>query len=110
MTRMTQGNGLVLGNSFEAMVQRSQKGQVFLRKGRGFSLSELKKAGLDVVAAKKMHLMIDPRRHTIYDFNVDKLSKLAIENRAMLKKRVATERAGSVDEEAEKVEAVEAAE
>ena len=63
-----------------------------------------------MVAAKKMHLMIDPRRHTIYDFNVDKLSKLAIENRAMLKKPVATERAGSVDEEAEKVEAVEAAE
>ena len=99
-----------MGNTFEAMVQRAQKGQIFVRKGRGFSLSELKKAGLDVVAAKKMHLMIDPRRRTIYDFNVDKLSKLAIENRTILKKPVATEKAGPVAEEAEQVEAVEAAE
>jgi len=110
MARMTQGNGIVLGNSFEAMVQRAQKGQIFVRKGRGFSLSELKKAGLDVVAAKRMHLMIDPRRRTIYDFNVEKLSKLAIENRAMLKKPSATERRKPEKEDVEKVEAVEAAE
>src|SRR5712692_815801 len=90
MTRITQENGLGLGNSFQAMVQRAQKGKVFLRKGRGFSLAELKKAGLDVVAAKKMHLMVDPRRSTVYDFNVDNLSKLAIENRAILTKRPAT--------------------
>src|SRR5207245_9045775 len=110
MTRMTQRNGSVLGNSFEALVQRAQKGQVFLRRGRGFSLTELKKAGLDVVAAKRMHLMIDPRRHTIYDFNVDKLSKLAIENRPMVKKPAHNERDGSVDEEAGNDESVETAE
>src|SRR5207245_8219225 len=104
MTRMTQGNGLVLGNSFEAMVQRSQKGQVFLRKGRGFSLSELKKAGLDVDAAKKMNLMIDPRRHTIYDFNVDKLSKLVIEKSTMLTVSVTKERDVIMDGVGERVE------
>jgi hypothetical protein len=54
--------------------------------------------------------MIDPRRRTIYDFNVDKLSKLAIENRAMLKKPSATERRKPEKEDVEKVEAVEAAE
>src|SRR5438093_12957465 len=107
---MTHVNVLVFGISFEAMVERSQKGQVFLRKVRCLSLSELKKAGLDVVAAKRMHLMIDPRRHTMYHFNVDRLSKLAIENRAILKKPVATEKAGPVDEEAERAEAVDPAE
>ena len=110
MTRITQENGLGSNSSFEAMVQRAQKGQVFLRKGRGFSLGELKKAGLDVVAAKKMLLMVDPRRQTVYDFNVDNLGKLAIENRAMLTKRAATETQKPLEEDAEKVEAVEAAE
>ncbi len=110
MTRITQENGLRPANSFEAMVQRAQKGQVFLRKGRGFSLGELKKAGLDVVAAKKMRLMVDLRRHTVYDFNVDNLGKLAIENRAILTKRAPIEKPQPVEEDAEKVEAVEAAE
>jgi ribosomal protein L13E len=110
MTRITQENGLRPANSFEAMVQRAQKGQVFLRKGRGFSLGELKKAGLDVVAAKKMRLMVDLRRQTIYDFNVDNLGKLAIENRATLTKHASIEKPQPVEEDAEKVEAVEAAE
>ncbi len=110
MTRITQENGLRPANSFEAMVQRAQKGQVFLRKGRGFSLGELKKAGLDAVAARKMHLMIDPRRQTVYDFNVNNLGKLAIENRAILTKRASIERPQPVEKDAEKVEAVEAAE
>jgi ribosomal protein L13E len=110
MTRITQENGLRPASSFEAMVQRAQKGRVFLRKGRGFSLGELKKAGLDVVAAKKMRLMVDLRRKTVYDFNVTNLGKLAIENRAILTKRASVEKPQPVEEDTEKVEAVEAAE
>ena len=95
-----------------ANVQRAHKGEVFTRKGRGFSLGELKKAGIERDQGRKMHLMIDPRRKTVYDFNVDILSKYAIEMRGTLRRTVAaTPTAGSraVAEEEEAVETVEAA-
>ena len=41
------------------------------REGKGFSKSEVKKAGLDAVSARKMGLPVDPRRRTVHDENVE---------------------------------------
>ena len=40
------------------------------RSGRGFSLEELKKAGLNPAEAKKLELPVDKRRKTAHDQNV----------------------------------------
>ncbi|QIW23566.1 50S ribosomal protein L13e [Sulfolobus sp. S-194] len=44
--------------------------------GRGFSLKELKEAGLTVQEAKKLGVRIDKRRKTSYPENVEALKKL----------------------------------
>ena len=41
------------------------------RIGKGFSKSEVKKAGLDSVSARRMGLPVDPRRRTVHDENVE---------------------------------------
>lgn len=46
-----------------------------IRKGRGFSIEELKKAKFDLKDAKKI-VKIDKRRKTCYDFNVEILKKI----------------------------------
>jgi ribosomal protein L13E len=43
------------------------------RCGKGFSLEELTKAGLDQIAAKKMKIPVDKRRKTSHDINVAEL-------------------------------------
>jgi hypothetical protein len=47
-----------------------------IRKGRGFSLKELEKAGLTKAIAKKLKIPIDTRRKTAHDANIKELSKL----------------------------------
>jgi hypothetical protein len=44
------------------------------RSARGFSISELKKANIDLGKAKRMGIRIDKRRKTLYDENVKLLA------------------------------------
>lgn len=44
------------------------------RSGRGFSIEELKKAGLNVAEAKKLEIPIDKRRKTAHEHNVNVLT------------------------------------
>lgn len=46
------------------------------RKGRGFSLGELKEAGLTVEKARAMGLYVDKRRKSIHKENVELLKRL----------------------------------
>ena len=48
------------------------------RKGRGFSLEEIKKAGLTVALARELKVPVDTRRKSVYDFNVAELKKLPL--------------------------------
>jgi large subunit ribosomal protein L13e len=43
--------------------------------GRGYSLGELKEAGLSKKIAKYLNIPIDPRRKSIYSENVENLKK-----------------------------------
>lgn len=40
------------------------------RSGKGFSLEEIKKAGLEQSEARKMKIPVDKRRRTVHDANV----------------------------------------
>ena len=46
-----------------------------LRRGRGFSLNELKVAGITVQEAKKLGIPIDFRRRSTREWNVETLRK-----------------------------------
>jgi large subunit ribosomal protein L13e len=46
------------------------------RKGRGFSLEELKLVGISLNEAKKLKIYIDKRRRSVYEENVELLKKL----------------------------------
>ncbi|MCX8204460.1 MAG: ribosomal protein L13e [Candidatus Nezhaarchaeota archaeon] len=46
------------------------------RQGRGFSLSELKEAGLSVEKARELGLYVDKRRRSTHPENVEALTKL----------------------------------
>ncbi|MEM0357370.1 MAG: ribosomal protein L13e [Candidatus Bathyarchaeia archaeon] len=46
------------------------------RLGKGFSLNELKKAGLNSKKALKLGISIDVRRRTMHEENVEKLKRL----------------------------------
>jgi large subunit ribosomal protein L13e len=54
------------------------------RVGRGFSLNELKEAGLTTDVAKKLGLYVDKRRRSIWPQNVRALKKLLEEKRDKL--------------------------
>ena len=41
------------------------------RQGKGFSSEELKKAGLSLSEAVRLHIPVDPRRKTIHEENVE---------------------------------------
>ncbi len=47
------------------------------RFGRGFSVGELKKAGLDSAEAKRLKIPVDRRRKTAYDQNVEAIKVYA---------------------------------
>jgi hypothetical protein len=67
-----------------AMVE-SRKGP---RKGRGFSEEEVKKAGLTVAIARKLKVIVDPRRKSVYDSNVEKLKRLELPEKKPKAKKV----------------------
>ncbi len=46
------------------------------RKGRGFSLPELKEAGITLDVAKKLRIYVDKRRRSKHKENVEYLKKL----------------------------------
>ncbi|MER3601420.1 MAG: 50S ribosomal protein L13e [Nitrososphaerota archaeon] len=46
------------------------------REGRGFSLAELRLAGLTLKQARKLGLRLDPRRRTAHEENVKELKAL----------------------------------
>jgi large subunit ribosomal protein L13e len=50
------------------------------RKGKGFSLEELKLAGISIKEAKKLKIYIDKRRKSVYEDNVEFLKKLKNQN------------------------------
>jgi large subunit ribosomal protein L13e len=56
------------------LVLRFLHGRNKLRKGRGFSLDELKQAGLQESQARSMGIRIDPRRSTVHAQNVSSLA------------------------------------
>ncbi len=55
------------------------------RSGRGFSLAELKKLGLDLAAAKRLEIPVDRRRKTFYDQNVETVKVYAEKKKAEAK-------------------------
>lgn len=46
------------------------------RLGKGFSLDELKKVGLNPKQALKLRIPIDTRRRTVHEENIEKLKRL----------------------------------
>lgn len=61
--------------SLEAVVKR-QFGEI-IREGRGFSLQELKKAGIDSSQAYRIGLPVDVLRKSAHQENIDKLADSA---------------------------------
>ncbi|MEM4733221.1 MAG: ribosomal protein L13e [Candidatus Bathyarchaeia archaeon] len=55
------------------------------RSGRGFSIEELKKAGLNVAEAKKLEIPIDKRRKTAHEHNVNVLTAYVEKKKAEAK-------------------------
>lgn len=53
---------------------KSPKGKK--RVGRGFSLFELKEAGINIKEAKKLGIYVDKRRKSLHEENVKKLKEL----------------------------------
>jgi hypothetical protein len=63
--------------SFEISTEPRVKspGKAVVRRGRGFSIDETKKAGLAIEEARRMGLIIDVRRKTTHEENVEALKQ-----------------------------------
>jgi len=58
------------------IVRRKLKdGRIITRKGRGFSLNELKEAGITIDVAKKLGIPVDKRRRSCREENVKALKE-----------------------------------
>ena len=57
---------------------KSPSREAQLRKGRGFSLGEIKAAGKTVQNIKQLGIRIDPYRKSVLDSNVEQLKKLKV--------------------------------
>ncbi|MGB8779665.1 MAG: ribosomal protein L13e [Candidatus Bathyarchaeia archaeon] len=53
--------------------------------GKGYSPGELKKAGLSMSEAVKLHVAVDPRRKTAHEENVEALQTFLQERKAVAK-------------------------
>jgi ribosomal protein L13E len=53
--------------------------------GRGFSPGELRKAGLSLSEAVKLHVAVDPRRKTAHEENVEAIKTILEERKAAVK-------------------------
>ena len=60
----------------QSIVKKPKKKYLKLRKGRGFSFTEIKSAGIPLDDAKNLSLPIDTRRKSLHDENVKLLSTL----------------------------------
>ena len=47
-----------------------------IRVGRGFSLGELKEAGITLIEAKRLGIRVDKMRKSVHPWNVEALKKL----------------------------------
>ncbi|MCX8187750.1 MAG: ribosomal protein L13e [Nitrososphaeria archaeon] len=56
--------------------RRLKDGRVIVRAGRGFSLNELRRAGIMIEVAKRLGLPIDARRRSAHEENVRALKEL----------------------------------
>jgi outer membrane biosynthesis protein TonB len=59
------------------LIKYSKK-QFSMRKGRGFSLEEIKKAGLNLDIIKREKIRFDPRRTSSYEQNIEILKSISI--------------------------------
>ena len=59
----------------KAKVYKPGTGKMKSRIGRGFSIGELREAGLDVNRARKLGIYVDKRRKSIHKENVEELKK-----------------------------------
>lgn len=59
----------------KAYVHRFINGKFKKREGRGFSLGELKEAGITKDLARKLGIYIDERRRSVHEENVQALKK-----------------------------------
>ncbi|MHA1678795.1 MAG: ribosomal protein L13e [Promethearchaeota archaeon] len=59
-------------------IVKSPARDAHLRKGRGFSLAEIKEAGLNVRTLKKMNIKIDFFRKSCHQHNIELLKKIEI--------------------------------
>lgn len=62
------------------------------REGKGFSLSELEKAGITIEEAKRLGIPVDKRRRTCHEWNVEVLKKSIDRLRALMEKPPSKER------------------
>lgn len=66
-----------ISSALTAMVPRYLRGKRKWRKARGFSLGELKEAGLKEFAARSKEIRVDKRRSTVHAQNVAALTGLS---------------------------------
>lgn len=59
-----------LRGKIKSMVHSYRKGRMIIRPGKGFSIGELKEAGLTIDKAKALGISVDLRRKTIHNENV----------------------------------------
>ncbi len=52
------------------------------REGRGFSLNELKQAGLTIFDAKRIGIYLDKRRKTVHNENVEYLKTIELKKKS----------------------------
>ncbi|MGQ9721028.1 MAG: ribosomal protein L13e [Candidatus Jordarchaeum sp.] len=88
-------------SEIEPRVIQSQN-KLKLKAGRGFSLGEIKGAGLDVHEAKRLSLRIDRRRKTTHDANITTIKTYIKQRKEKLEKRKEEEAKEKPLKEAEK--------